>query len=105
MVLVFDGAAPPVPPPADDVHFSGPGRSADDWILAFLRRQSEPRSWTVVTSDRPLADQSRYLGARSERCDRFRRRLADVPETGKPEGPVDVEDWLRYFGESGEGEG
>lgn len=101
-VLVFDGPQPAVPPPSHDVHFSGPGRSADAWIMDYLRKQTEPRGWTVVTNDRPLADQCRYLGARVERCERFRQRLAVRDEESKPEGPVDVEEWLEIFGEGSE---
>jgi len=101
-VLVFDGPQPPVPPPTSDVHFSGPGKSADDWIMDFLQKQPDPRGWTLVTNDRRLADQGRHLGARIERCDQFRRHLLQRQDGEKPEGPVDVEDWLEFFG-GGEG--
>lgn len=102
-VIIFDGPDPPVPPPTGDVHYSGSGKSADDRILEFLRDQPDPRGWTLVTNDRSLADQARYLGARIERCDSFRRQLLARGEKKKPEGPVDVEDWLEFFGE-GKGE-
>jgi hypothetical protein len=96
-VVVFDGPPPPVPPPVPDVHFPGPGQDADGWIVGFLRRVRDVAGWTVVTNDRPLGDQCRHLGARLERCGRFRERL---PSAGaeKPEGPVDVEAWLELFG-------
>jgi hypothetical protein len=97
-VVVFDGPAPPVPPPSPDVRFSGPGRSADSVIVEFLREQKDPRGWTVVSSDRALGDQCRWLGARVVRSDRFRGRLAHGDGREKPEGPVDVSEWSEYFG-------
>lgn len=101
-LVVFDGPDPPVPPPSHDVHFAGGGASADDWIIRFLRGQQDRRGWTVVTSDRSLADQCRHLGARIERCHRFRPRLLRATGEEKPEGPVDVEDWLEFFGQDDE---
>jgi predicted RNA-binding protein with PIN domain len=100
VVVVFDGPRPPVPPPTPDVHYSGGGHSADDLILTLLREERDPRGWTVITSDRSLADQCRYVGARVERSDRFRRRLLQPAAEDKPDGPVDVDDWMDYFGVS-----
>ena len=100
VILVFDGPDPPVPPPVHDVHFSGPGTSADDWIIDFLRRLPTAGGWILVTNDRSLGDQCRHLGARVERCDQFRRRLAPTKGGEKPEGPVDVDEWLEIFGTS-----
>jgi predicted RNA-binding protein with PIN domain len=97
-VVVFDGPAPDVPPPSTDVRYSGSGRSADDVILAFLRKERNPREWTVVTSDRSLGDRCRHLGARVERCDRFRPTLREQGVEEKPDGNVDVREWMEYFG-------
>lgn len=58
------------------VVFDLPGRSADDAILAALRREPNPAEWTVVTSDRSLSDRCRSLGASTERSHEFRRRLS-----------------------------
>ena len=76
VILVFDG-----PPASDvsydpDVHFSGKGRKADAVILEFLRQESDPSGWIVVTNDRSLADQCRGLGARIEAARDFRERLS-----------------------------
>ena len=98
-VVVFDGAAPNAAGFAGEVHFSGPGRTADDLMLALLGRETDRRGWIVVTSDRSLGDRCRHLGARIERCDRFRGRLAGAPDGEKPERVEDVEDWLAAFGE------
>lgn len=98
IVTFFDGARPPGSPFGRDVRFSGPGRSADDAILAWIREQSDPRGWTVVTSDRSLADQCRWLGARTERSDRFRGRLGVREGREKPEPGEDLDYWSEVFG-------
>ena len=98
-IVVFDGR------PRDGIAFtgevrsSGAGRAADDVILELLGREADPRAWIVVTSDRSLGDRCRHLGARIERCDRFRARLASAasPTTEKPERVEDVDDWLAAF--------
>jgi len=99
MVVVFDGTAPPGLVLGPDVHFAGLGRSADELMLEILRREANPRGWIVVTSDRSLADQCRYLHARTERSDVFRKQLTAEGAEEKPEAEDDVEYWLRQFGE------
>ena len=98
LVAVFDGTAPGRAL-QHDVLFAGAGRSADDVILAFLRDEQDRRGWTVVTSDRSLGDQCRYMGARIERSDVFRKRLQSTPEGEKPESETDVDYWLERFGD------
>ncbi len=99
VIVVFDGAADDAGSFGADVRFSGSGRSADDVLYALLARETDPRTWIVVTSDRPLGDRCRHLGARVERSDRFRARLGGVCGTEKPERVDDVEEWLATFGE------
>jgi hypothetical protein len=99
IVLVFDGPAPPAGAPGADVRYSGPGRSADDVILDWLREHRDRRGWAVVTEDRSLADQCRWLGARIEKCAVFRGRLLDAGEGDKPERVDDVAYWLEVFGD------
>ena len=99
VVVVYDGVAPPGTNLGADVHFAGAHRSADDLILELLRREKEPRGWTVVTSDRPLGDQCRHLRARVERSDIFRGRLAGGDGEEKPQAEDDVDYWLQQFGE------
>ncbi len=103
VVVVFDGGPGDRPSPGPDVVFAGRGRAADDVILDRLRAEPDPRGWLVVTSDRPLGDRCRHLGARVERCDRFRRRLTPRSDEDKPEGPVDVADWMDWFGDEDRG--
>jgi predicted RNA-binding protein with PIN domain len=98
LVLVFDGSAPPGVSYGPDVHFSGIGRKADALILELLRRENDKRGWTVVTNDRSLADQCRYLGARVEGVKGFRERLGRDPAGEKPEGTGDLSYWLDQFG-------
>jgi len=76
VILVFDGSPPPGVSYGPDVHFSGKGRKADAVILELLRETSDKSGWTVVTNDRSLADQCRWLGARIETARDFRGRLA-----------------------------
>jgi hypothetical protein len=104
IVVVFDGTEPPGGRLGADVHFSGRGRTADDVILDYLRGVGDRRGWIVVTSDRSLGDQCRYLEARIERCDRFRKRLTEPAGDEKPVREADVEYWLEQFGEQPEGE-
>jgi len=99
IVLVFDGTEPPGGNLGADVHFSGRGRSADEVILDYLRGVGDRRGWIVITSDRSLGDQCRYLEARLERCDRFRKRLFQQTAEEKPEHESDVEYWLEQFGD------
>ena len=96
VVTVFDG--PEIPSCGAGVHFAGRGRSADELILSILGEQNHRRGWIVVTSDRSLGDRCRHLGARVERCDRFRRRLEAEPAAEKPQSVDDLDLWLRRFG-------
>ena len=99
VAVVFDGPEPGAPAFGPSVKFSGAGHTADDLILDMLRKQRDVRGWTVVTSDRALGDQCRFIGAGRERCDLFRRRLSSSPELEKPERESDIDYWLDQFGE------
>jgi hypothetical protein len=98
VVLVFDGSAPPGVSYGPDVLFSGKGRKADAVILALLRDELDKRGWTVVTNDRSLADQCRWLGARIEPARDFRERLQRETSGEKPETSADLNYWLETFG-------
>ena len=98
IVVVFDGTAPPGVSYGGDVLFSGPGRKADAVILDLLRHERDPRGWTVVTNDRSLADQCRYLGASIEPVKSFRERLAPGGGAEKPEAGDDLAYWSDQFG-------
>lgn len=96
VVVVFDGASGPSGP---DVICAGPDRSADEVILERVRAEADPHGWTVVTSDRSLSDRCRWLGAKAERADVFRKRLERESSTEKPEREPDVDGWLETFGD------
>ena len=99
VTTVFDGSAPPGSSFGGRVHFAGPGRTADQVIIELLRKQKHRRGWVVVTSDRSLGDQCRYLEARVERADRFRRRLSGDVAPEKPEREDEIDYWLEQFSE------
>ena len=97
ITVVFDGTPAPEPPSRPDVRFAGPGRKADDVILEILRETTDRRGFVVVTNDRSLADQSRHLGARVERCDVFRKRLLAREGPEKPDALDDLGYWSEVF--------
>lgn len=98
IVVVFDGSPPPGVSYGPDVLYSGPGRKADALILDLLRGENDRRGWSVVTNDRKLADQCRYLGARIEGVKPFRERLLPGGAGEKPDTPGDIDFWLKQFG-------
>ncbi len=64
VIIVFDGRRPADEPERDppdpQVVFAA---SADDWLLAAVRRAPDPTRIVVVTADRQLADRARHRGA------------------------------------------
>jgi predicted RNA-binding protein with PIN domain len=105
VLVVFDGPDPGTGAAGRDVQFAGSGHSADDRMLQIVREHSDRRGWTVVTSDKSLSDQCRWLGCRVERCDQFRRRLLDSGAGAadeKPDREDDVEFWLAEFDADGD---
>jgi predicted RNA-binding protein with PIN domain len=99
-VLLFYDGSPQTPQGLGaEVHFSGPGRTADDLILAHIKGRKDRRGFLVVTNDRSLADRCRWLGAKVERCDVFRKRILATERKETPVQPNDVDYWLGVFGE------
>src|SRR5438552_3914010 len=70
---------PPISSPLVEVaHAPRPGpNSADDEIVRRLRGDPHPEGIRVVTSDRALADQARFLNATVEPAESFRRQLEE----------------------------
>ena len=86
------------------VRFSGRGVAADDLIQRVLGRAAHPREYTVVSSDRQLAQECKHLGARHMSCPDFNRemRKLETKPLEKWESPLtaaEVEEWLRVFRE------
>lgn len=103
MVVVFDGAQPEGLAFGPETRFAGRGVRADDVILEHLRKQSDRQGWVVVTGDRSLGDQARWLGARVERCEALRARMASAGAE-KPDAGDDLAYWKEVFGgDPGEG--
>jgi predicted RNA-binding protein with PIN domain len=77
LTVVFDGRPFDLSEESVDVAFAaGPGPdAADHEIAARVERGADPRSITVVTSDRELADRVRRTGAQVLGSGPFRRRL------------------------------
>ena len=98
VVVVFDGSPPPGVSYGQDVRFSGKGRKADAVILELLRGESDKRGWTVVTNDRSLADQCRWVGAHVEAARAVRERLVRDTAGEKPDAPGDLDYWIGQFG-------
>ena len=90
-VVVFDGTPPSDVSYGADVLFSGKGLTADAVILDLLRGESDKCVWTVVTNDRSLADQCRFVGAQVEAARTFRGRLGEESSDEKS-GPSDGDD-------------
>lgn len=97
ILLVFDGPEPLGIAFGGRTRFAGQGQTADALILSHLRAQADPRGWIVVTDDRSLGDQARWVGARVDRCESLRRRLAGGGEE-KPQDDGDLEYWKDVFG-------
>ncbi|MGZ8666278.1 MAG: NYN domain-containing protein [Solirubrobacterales bacterium] len=78
VTVVFERPpSPPIRSPVVEVaHAPRPGRdSADAEIVRRLRADPDPAGIRVVTSDRALADQARFLDALVEPAEAFRREI------------------------------
>jgi predicted RNA-binding protein with PIN domain len=76
-VVLERSPSPPIESPVIEVTWApkpGPN-AADGEIVRRLREESDPAEITVVTSDRALADQVRFLDARVEPAEVFRREI------------------------------
>lgn len=54
-----------------EIHFTDHGKTADDHILALLKRQPNPQEYTVVTSDKTLAWRARRRLAKTQTIEDF----------------------------------
>ncbi len=77
--------------------------TADDAILGALGRMRTPAEAIVVTADRDLARRARDIGAKvwppPEFFERFGQAARGRAPGRDPAPPVDVEEWMRYFGD------
>ncbi|MDM7997857.1 MAG: NYN domain-containing protein [Acidobacteriota bacterium] len=102
-LVYFDGDDPDraTLPPGVAVRYSAP-LSADDAIVRRLREIQNAGEVIVVTNDRELRTQVRNHGAKAWTWQEFtssmRSRSTRAPMRRGMEKPIDVEEWVEYFG-------
>lgn len=107
-VIFFDGPGGQRPSALGSLSVRYPrSGSADDAILGQIGASRAPAEIVVVTWDRELARRARDAGAKwldpDAFWERFGARRGRVADEAEPP-PVDVEDWMKYFGGKGGGE-
>jgi hypothetical protein len=102
-LVFFDGDDPDssFSPPGVVVRYSAP-LSADEAILRRLDEIQNPSEIIVVTNDRGLMSRCRNAGATILNWREFDAKMNAGSIRGggriEPRDPVDVEEWIRYFG-------
>jgi hypothetical protein len=102
-LVYFDGDDPDgaAMPPGVAVRYSAP-YSADEDMLRRLRDLERPAEVIMVTNDRQLMMRCRNEGAKAltwqEFTAKMESRVAVRPKRGVQEKPVDVEEWVHFFG-------
>lgn len=116
VVVVFDGPPPPGARPVTNFGgltaiYAGPEKDADTRIRQILEESSDPKSFTVVSSDRQVYSFARWKGANAVRVMSFYKDLRSSLErldSRNPQReeltPDEVHEWLDYFGFSNEDE-
>jgi predicted RNA-binding protein with PIN domain len=88
-------------PPGISVRYSAP-LSTDDAILRRLREVHRAEEVIIVTNDRGLIVQCRHEGAKAltwqEFIAKMQSRSARAPAPRRKEDPVDVDEWIEFFG-------
>jgi predicted RNA-binding protein with PIN domain len=78
VTVVFERPpSPPIKSPVVEIASAPKARrnAADDEIVRLLKEDPDPEAIRVVTSDRALADQARFLNATIEPAEAFRREI------------------------------
>jgi rRNA-processing protein FCF1 len=102
-LVYFDGDDPDraASPPGVSVRYSAP-HSADEAMLRRLRDMQHPSEVIIVTNDRQLMTRCRNEGAKTMTWQEFamkmEARTAVRPKKGAQEKPVDVDEWISFFG-------
>jgi predicted RNA-binding protein with PIN domain len=81
VTVVFERPpSPPIKSPVVEIASAPKPRpnAADDEILRLLKEDPDPEEIRVVTSDRALADQARFLNATIEPAEAFRRQIEEA---------------------------
>jgi hypothetical protein len=102
-LVYFDGDDPDraAMPPGITVRYSAP-YSADEAMSRRLREIQHPAEIIIITNDRQLMTQCRNEGAKTmtwqEFTEKMQSRSAGRPKKNAPEKPVDLEEWIDFFG-------
>ena len=102
-LVYFDGDDPDrtTLPPGVSVRYSAP-ISTDEAIVRRIREIQRPGEVIVVTNDRALMTQCRNEGAKAmtwqEFSTKMQARPPRAPARSNREKPVDVDEWIEYFG-------
>ena len=88
-----------------EVVFAGSGHSADDIIMARIRRSRNPAALRVVSSDRTIQQFAKAHGCRVISAADFAREVVrPLPAPAKDEdvhlSEEEIEEWLRLFGQN-----
>jgi len=97
--------------PGMEVHYSRPGQSADDAIIAYLQGRAQPGQYAVVTNDQgltrrarvsgasviPAADFAARLGQRATAAQRPGSRDARAESAPDPNAPVFADIYARFL--------
>jgi predicted RNA-binding protein with PIN domain len=81
VTVVFERPpSPPIESPVVEIASAPKPRpnAADDEIVRLLKEDPDPEEIRVVTSDRALADQARFLNATIEPAEAFRRQIEEA---------------------------
>ncbi len=102
-LVFFDGDDPnrSPAPPGVAIRYSAP-LSADECIIQRLHEIRNPSEVIVVTNDHGLTSRCRSIGAATLNWNAFslkmRSRSVLRDSRHEKQEPVDIEDWMRYFG-------
>jgi predicted RNA-binding protein with PIN domain len=102
-LVYFDGDDPSrsTPPPGIGVRYSAP-LSTDETIIRRLHEIHHPEEVIVVSNDRALTTRCRNAGASvlnwQEFTSKMKTRSVKRDPRIDPQQPVDVEDWIHFFG-------
>ena len=89
------------------VRYARQGSDADSRIKEMIRRSSYRRDLVVVSSDRDLISFAGKQGTKVMPSGKFREMLEETKSAGLTRekvgmgDPIDVDDWLDFFGKSG----
>ncbi len=110
IIVVFDGKTGIFPalqnPAGIRVKFSRKPQTADDIIREFIRYETNPKSWTVISSDNEIIYTAQDMGAHVLSAKQFavrqnnKKAATENSEKYQPQN-IDIEAWLKLFNAKG----